>query len=312
MIDRYRNFLNEGYYDYDPMGYSEPDFEKTREIENRVSRFKDFISKLKGEDKSVSSGSEVDDEEEDDSVSKDYQGKATSFSNVDEMIDLVVNYLKKHGITNPLVQRAILSTIGKESGFTATKEVSYKTTSPERIREIFGSRFSDLTDEEINELKKNDDAFWEKVYGGDWGKKYLGNTNPGDGAKYVGRGFNGITGRANYQVYTDLLKKSGSNVDLIANPEILEKDPNVSAEVNALYFVNSLTNPIIKKKYGNNDPNDFQSFESALKAVVNANAGAGVDINTGIAKKFYDKALAANSKLGSKFDKALSGEEKIA
>ena len=32
MIDRYRNFLNEGYYDYDPMGYSEPDFEKTREI----------------------------------------------------------------------------------------------------------------------------------------------------------------------------------------------------------------------------------------------------------------------------------------
>ena len=42
------------------------------------------------------------------------------FSNVDKMIDVVVKYLNKHGITNPIVQKAILATIGKESGFTST------------------------------------------------------------------------------------------------------------------------------------------------------------------------------------------------
>jgi putative chitinase len=288
MIKKYREFLYEDETDNDPT------------FASRFQKFKEFLAK-KASGTSSASGEEY--------TPKTYTPSSGSFSNVDEMISLVVKYLNKHGITNPLVQKAVLATIGKESGFTSTKEASYKTTSPARIRQVFGTRFSGLSDSEINDIKKDDTAFWEKVYGGEWGRKNLGNTQPGDGAKYLGRGFNGITGRANYQTYTDMLRKAGTNADLVANPEMLEKSPDLSAEVNALYFLKGLTNPLIQRKYGNSNPNDFQDFNTALKAVVNANAGPATDINKGFAKVSYDAAVAANNKFSSRFDKAISGDE---
>lgn len=276
-------------------------------FEEKFAEFKNFLSSLGS--KSTDGANPVAAKDPNVSSIRSYEEGSGDFSNIDKMIKVVVKYLNKHGITNPIVQRAILATIGKESGFTATKEASYKTTSPARIRQVFGSRFSGLSDEEINKIKQDDVAFWDKVYGGDFGRKQLGNTQPGDGAKYLGRGFNGITGRANYQTYTDMLKKAGTNVDLISTPEILEKSPDVSAEVNALYFLRGLSDPLIRRKYGNTNPNDFKDFQTALKAVVNANAGSGTDITKGFAKVSYDAAVAANNKLGSKFEKAISDEE---
>jgi predicted chitinase len=264
-------------------------------FEERFKRFKEFLS---GKDPQWA--------DPETSSSREYEKSSGNFGNVDKMIEIVVKYLNKHGITNPYVQKAILSVIGKESGFIATREASYKNTSPSRIREIFGSRFSGLSDDEINDLKRDEKSFWERVYGGEFGRRQLGNTQPGDGAKYIGRGFNGLTGRSNYQTYTKMLRKAGTNVDLVANPEILEKNPEISAEVNALYFLSALSNPLIKRKYGNSDPNDFNDFGTALKAVANANAGPGTDISRGFAKQSYDAAVASNNKMGAKFDRAIS------
>lgn len=62
------------------------------------------------------------------------------------------------------------------------------------------------------------------VYGGEWGRKNLGNTQPGDGWKFRGSGDKQITGREN-------IEKSGYT------PEQLRTDPVASATASADFFV---------------------------------------------------------------------------
>lgn len=62
------------------------------------------------------------------------------------------------------------------------------------------------------------------------GRADLGNTEPGDGMRYKGRGFIQLTGRANYQRYGAML-----DIDLEGNPD-LALQPSVAADVLALFF----------------------------------------------------------------------------
>ena len=62
------------------------------------------------------------------------------------------------------------------------------------------------------------------------GSKILGNTQPGDGKRFKGRGYIQLTGRWNYGHYG---KKVG--VDLIKNPE-LAADPKVAADIAIAYW----------------------------------------------------------------------------
>ena len=203
----------------------------------------------------------------------------------------VINSLNKFGITNPLVQKAILSVIGKESGFQPQNEIPYTNTPNERIKSIFGKRVSHLTDGELTKLKEDPIKFWDVVYGGRYG-----NDKPGDGAKYLGRGFNGLTFKGNYEAYNDLLKKHGVNIDIVNNPDLVNR-VDVAADINALYFLKNLSSKVSSSKYGNKDVNDFKDFDTALKAAVNANAGMGSNIEGSSALK---KAEAFASKLDIK------------
>lgn len=69
--------------------------------------------------------------------------------------------------------------------------------------------------------KANQEAIANIIYGGDWGKTNLGNTQFGDGWKFRGRGIFQITGRANYEALTKWAKSKGFNVDYVVDPDAL-------------------------------------------------------------------------------------------
>jgi peptidoglycan hydrolase-like protein with peptidoglycan-binding domain len=70
-------------------------------------------------------------------------------------------------------------------------------------------------------------AYFTKMYEG---RKDLGNTQPGDGARYHGRGFIQLTGRANYRAYGAKL-----GLPLEQNPD-LALQPDVAARILAQYM----------------------------------------------------------------------------
>lgn len=126
--------------------------------------------------------------------------------NVDKNLGAIKKALISLGVTNKQIIIAALANAMKESGGTVTEEkVDYSRTKPARIREIFGSRMAGLTDQQIINLTKNKYEFVERIYGVNSGQigKSLGNNQPGDGNKYIGRGFIQLTGKANYARYSN-------------------------------------------------------------------------------------------------------------
>lgn len=71
-----------------------------------------------------------------------------------------------------------------------------------------------------------------RIYGGEWGAKNLGNTQTGDGARFIGRGFPHVTGRTNY---TRCSKALCGDDTLVYRPEFLEQ-PKYAADAGGWYW----------------------------------------------------------------------------
>ena len=85
---------------------------------------------------------------------------------------------------------------------------------------------SDYGKNMVEKYNGTPEAYFEGKYAYQTRKgKELGNKHPGDGAKFRGRGYVQITGRYNYQRFSDLL-----DIDLVSRPE-LATDPDVAAEI---------------------------------------------------------------------------------
>ncbi len=111
-----------------------------------------------------------------------------------------------------------MAQVGHEcGGFTISEEsLKYRAA---RMVEVFGpgKHSARLTLSEAQQLEGHPEAFAERVYGLGNPKKArdLGNTQPGDGYRYRGRGFLQITGRG---AYREASKRTG--VDFENNPDL--------------------------------------------------------------------------------------------
>ncbi len=152
-----------------------------------------------------------------------------------QYLDATIKVGLENGLKGDSLIQFIANLQHETGGFTRFKEsTSYRA---ERLLEIFGpKRLKDGTMSKgrngLNSLSmakaiclKGSAAIAEHIYGGDWGKKNLGNLFPGDGAKYIGRGPIQITGRSNYTTYSNIL-----GVDLVNNPD-LALDPVIGARI---------------------------------------------------------------------------------
>jgi putative chitinase len=127
--------------------------------------------------------------------------------------------LARYGIATPLrVAHFLAQVLHETGGLTVLEEnMSYRA---ERIVEVFGPgrHSASVGLDEARSLARNPAALAERVYGlGNPRKaRELGNTEPGDGFRYRGRGVLQTTGRSNYR---RLGQRAG--IGLEASPELV-------------------------------------------------------------------------------------------
>jgi papain like protease len=133
---------------------------------------------------------------------------ATRGSNIRRNLPYVAAALDAAGLRDSAMILAALGTIRAESeGFVPISEF------PSRFNTVAGQPPYSLYD----------------------GRKSLGNNQPGDGARFRGRGFVQLTGRANYTQFSKLL-----DIDLVGNPE-LANAPEVAAVLLATFLSSRAT-----------------------------------------------------------------------
>jgi putative chitinase len=153
---------------------------------------------------------------------------------------------EKYQINTPKRQACFIGQTMHESGsYKFTREnLNY---SAKALMATWPSRFPDL--ETASQFERQPEKIANKVYSG-----RMGNTEDGDGAKYIGRGLIQVTGKENYTHCGEAL-----GVDLVSNPQLLE-EPRYAA-LSAGWFWN---------KKGLNalaDEGTSNSFETMTKRI---------------------------------------------
>jgi len=158
-------------------------------------------------------------------------------------LDPINQALKKYALDSNRRIAAFIGQCQHESGnFKFVKEnLNY---SAESLMKTWPSRFPDL--DTANQYAHNQEKIANKVYAG-----RMGNTEDGDGFKYIGRGVIQITGKDNYKNCGEAL-----DLDLLDNPDLIS-EPN-GAVLSAGWFWN---------KHGLNILADAQDYTNMTKRI---------------------------------------------
>lgn len=135
---------------------------------------------------------------------------------------------------------------------------------------------------------KCEETLTNYLYGGVWKKNSngvfiwvlgrYGNNTWGDGWKYRGRGYNGVTFYSNYKSWGEkpqmkqLLQNKYSGQTLTGNPDLLGNH-DVASLTTALYMAQVAQST--KKNWGSNNLNDFTDTKNAYFTFFHATAGPG-------------------------------------
>lgn len=161
----------------------------------------------------------------------------------------VVKSLNEAGITSPKAHANVLATVKAESDFKPKSESLFYS-KPESIMATFGpKRIPSIEFAQQFVSKKGDDKsekLANEVY-----KATDGNSAPGDGFKYRGRGFIQHTGKNQYAALA-----KGSGIDLLSNPDALNS-PEVAAKVIPWFFLS----------YKRMKPEDVENMSKVNQAI---------------------------------------------
>jgi putative chitinase len=117
---------------------------------------------------------------------------------------------EKYQINTPKRQACFIGQCMHESGgFKFVKEnLNY---SAKALMATWPSRFPDM--DMAEKYERQPEKIANKVYSG-----RMGNTEDGDGAKFIGRGLIQLTGKDNYKAFGEAIGE-----DLVANPQLVEQ-----------------------------------------------------------------------------------------
>ena len=165
-------------------------------------------------------------------------------------IDALKTACQKYGLTSPYAVAALLGIAGGECRWKLVEEnFNY---SADRLLQVFPSVFKGDRALAQQYAGNPNNSLPEFLYGSSTAKgKGLGNTQAGDGGKFIGRGYIQLTGRANYSKYGTMIGQ-----DLIADPKKLNS-PTIAAEVSVKYMLD-------RCKASQTDPGYFEAACSAV------------------------------------------------
>jgi len=168
--------------------------------------------------------------------------------------------LKVDGIAGPATFAALLARAGLRvvapldhdlGASLAAKLDSYGINTPIRVRHFLAQTACETW--AFTVLKERGDAAYFQRYEG---RRDLGNTQPGDGALYCGRGLLDTTGRYNYSLLADLTK-----LDCVNHPELLE-EPDYAVLAACVFWQHRDVNALA-------DANDIQGVTRAINGGLN-------------------------------------------
>ncbi|TAM94746.1 MAG: hypothetical protein EPN39_16760 [Chitinophagaceae bacterium] len=162
-----------------------------------------------------------------------------------DLTDLLNKHMGDFGINSDVELAQFLAQVGEETGglktISSSEHLTYYHISA--IRDAFHTKTHSMTDAQLRPYLNNREGLANYFYANTNGN---GSVASGDGYRYSGRGIFQLTGRSNYQMFTNYFNKiNHDNMNFIVNPDLIANDPKYSILSGLWYFSHFVIGKVI-------------------------------------------------------------------